>query len=91
MLKNITGKEIESLRQKGAIIIDIREKEEFARKRIKDSINLSINEIDDINYDKEKPIVVCCNCGIRSIAVGERLCELGYKNVYNLDGGIEKY
>ena len=38
--------------------------------------------------DKNKPIVVYCSVGYRSERIGEKLKEAGYKNVYNLYGGI---
>lgn len=72
-------------------IIDFRDKEEFLENKIEGSINLSIEEIDKILKiipNKNSKIIVCCSRGIRSIAAGEHICELGYKNVYNLDGGI---
>lgn len=91
MLKNITAKELKRFCFKKTVIIDIRTKEEFEEKNMKGSINLDISEIDKIsemNLDKKTCIIVCCTSGIRSIAAGERLCEMGYKNVYNLVGGI---
>ena len=91
MLKNITGNEAKKLWQEGAIFIDIRDKEEYEQEKIQGAINIELNDIDSIttkDIAKEKNIVVYCTSGVRSIVAGERLCELGYKRVYNLMGGV---
>jgi rhodanese-related sulfurtransferase len=93
MLKNITANQLRFCFDK-IVIIDIREREEFDKKYIPGSVNMDINEIDKVSeliLDKNTPIVVCCTSGIRSIAAGERLCEIGYTNVYNLLGGINAF
>jgi rhodanese-related sulfurtransferase len=41
--------------------------------------------------DKNANIVVYCSIGVRSEQIGEKLLKLGYKNVYNLYGGIFEY
>ena len=39
----------------------------------------------------QQKIIVVCGKGIRSIAIAEELSDMGYKNVYNLMDGYEKY
>lgn len=38
---------------------------------------------------KEKPIVVMCNSGQRSVGAAFMLSQLGYKEIYNLTYGIQ--
>ena len=41
--------------------------------------------------DKSKKIFVYCKMGGRSLKSQERLVELGFKNVVNLEGGYDAY
>ncbi len=41
--------------------------------------------------DPEKPIIVHCASGRRSLVAAQMLIGLGYREVYNLEGGIQAY
>jgi len=74
-----------------AIILDSREKEEYEVSHIHGARwigyeNFSIQKMADI--PKNQPIVIYCSVGVRSQRVGLRLKEEGYKDVYNLYGGL---
>lgn len=45
-----------------------------------------LQRLDDI--PKDKPVVFHCKSGGRSGKVVEKLEQMGYENVYNLEGGI---
>ncbi len=72
----------------GVTIIDVRSPGEYAEGHIKTAINIPLDVIDTISYDKDIPIVVYCASGIRSKQAAEKLVEMEYTNIYNLDGGI---
>lgn len=88
--KNIDCKESKKLIDSGAILIDVRSKEEYEKGYLKDAINISnIDIIDKIekNFpDKESIIIVYCQSGGRSADAAEKLVKNGYKKVYNLGG-----
>ena len=75
--------------KKGAIIIDVRNKEEFGGGHIKVSINIPLDHIGD-NFsrlkDKNQVIITCCASGIRSASAKNILKSNGYTNVYNGGG-----
>lgn len=52
-----------------------------------------IKEIEDPKYDaiKDKPIVTYCTGGIRCEILSSLMKKRGFKEVYQLDGGIVKY
>lgn len=94
MIKNIDIYELKNLiKTEDVLLIDTRETAEYRKKRIQGAINIEVDDIDKILKicpDKNKKILVYCTKGIRSIVVAERLDELGYTEIYNLDEGIEK-
>ena len=71
-----------------AVIIDVRTAQEFASGYIDGAVNIPVDNIDSIEYDKDAVIIVYCASGMRSSNAAETLIDLGYTNVYNLDGGL---
>lgn len=71
-----------------AIIIDVRELDEYNTGHIDGAVNIPLAEIANVNYDKETVIIVYCASGMRSSSAADELIDLGYENVYNLDGGL---
>jgi rhodanese-related sulfurtransferase len=74
-----------------AVILDTREKEEFAISHIRSARwvgyeTFTLVSVSDI--PKDKTIVVYCSIGARSQDIGKKLKAEGYQNVYNLYGGI---
>ena len=78
-----------------AAIIDVRSPEEFAGQHIDNAINIDWNgdnfEGKIGKYDKSKPIFVYCMSGGRSKKAAEKLGELGFSKIYELQGGIMKW
>ena len=78
-----------------AQIIDVRTPEEFALEHIDKAINidwLDDNFVSDAEkLDKSKPLLIYCKSGHRSKKASEKLQELGFTNIYELNGGFEKW
>jgi thioredoxin len=76
-------------------IIDVRTPEEFNSDHIENAKNvnwLGDNFVKDAEkYDKTKPLFVYCKSGARSKKAAEKLDELGFKNIYQLEGGFLKW
>lgn len=71
----------------GALLVDVRPKEQYDEEHLGGAISLPISEIenaDNIIPSKDKIIIVYCNSGVNSKIAKEKLNNLGYKNVYNL-------
>ena len=89
--KIITSTEAQDLLKNDAILIDVRSAEEYSEFYIKDSINVpldNIQELPDLIEDKETVIILYCETGERSKEAAKKLAKLGYKNLYSLDGGL---
>lgn len=73
----------------GAILLDVRTKEEYNEKHIDGASLLPLNKIDidsisQIVSEKDTPIIVYCRSGNRSQQAREKLIALGYSKVYDL-------
>jgi phage shock protein E len=83
------GTNYAELAKKGAIILDVRSKAEFAGGHIKGSVNISVDTLSN-NLgklkDKNKPIITCCASGMRSASAKSILAANGYTQVYNGGG-----
>lgn len=73
-------------------IIDVRTADEFADGYIKGAKNINIQnknfELIANDLDKEKPVYIYCRSGMRSAKAGKTLEEMGFKEIYDLKGGI---
>ena len=75
------------------ILIDVRSRREYKETHLNNSINIPLYEIkkDIIKLikNKNKKLLLVCQSGIRSAKAVKILEDLGYKEVYNLKGGLE--
>ncbi|TPG40219.1 thioredoxin domain-containing protein [Flavobacterium pectinovorum] len=76
-------------------ILDVRTPEEFESEHIDNAANVNWNgegfAEKVATYDKSKPVFVYCLSGGRSKKAAAKLNELGFTNVYELEGGIMKW
>jgi rhodanese-related sulfurtransferase len=74
------------------IVVDVREPPEFAEGHIEGARNIPLGKLDErvgeLESHKNKPIVVNCQSGTRSLAAGKKLTTLGFTQVYEMKGGI---
>lgn len=71
---------------KGAIIVDVRSKGEYAGGHIKNSINIPVDQLSNNLSklkDKNQYIVCCCASGMRSGTAKKILESNGYTAVFN--------
>lgn len=71
------------------VLLDVREKAEYANQHIPNSINLPLSNIlavGEILPDKNATIFVYCLSGGRSQSAASQMDKMGYQNIYNLGG-----
>ena len=78
---------------KNPILLDTREKSEYDVSHLKNGVcvgfdDFKLEEIKKKYTNKNDTIVVYCSLSVRSEIIGAKLKKAGYKNVYNLYGGI---
>ena len=87
---------VENLNDKdeNIVLLDAREPREFEVSHLNKAICVGYDHFDlkktiqQLPEDKNTKIVVYCSLGIRSEDIAEQLKKAGYKNVFNLYGGI---
>lgn len=81
---------VRDLVESGAYIIDVRERQEYARGHIKNAINIPLSELRKriSEIPKDKTVYVHCRTGQRSYNAVLALQNLGFDNVYNITGSF---
>lgn len=76
-----------------ALLLDVRERDEYRQGRVPGSRNLplsAIQGITEVTEDFDRPLFVYCLSGARSRQAAALLQGMGYRNVTNI-GGINRY
>ena len=92
--KIITAREASDLiNNDNVTLLDIRDEDSFLQGHIPNAINLSNNNIDEVinNSDRKHNILIYCYKGISSQSVAQHFCDLGYKNIFSLEGGFTEF
>ena len=76
----------------GLVVLDIRTPEEFNDVRLAGAVNVDYYDADFADqldaFDKNDPYVMYCRSGNRSSDAVKTMKELGFVEVYEIDGGI---
>ena len=75
------------------VLLDVREPSEWRIAHIQGSVFISLGELAEHAHelDPARPIVCICHHGIRSHAAAMELLRLGFAQVYNLSGGVDRW
>ena len=80
---------------KDMLILDVRETTDHVHSRIEGAINIPRGvvelEIGDTAPDTSRTVVAYCGGGGRSAMVADVLQQMGYKDVYSLQGGFKQW
>ncbi|MDB2092066.1 MULTISPECIES: rhodanese-like domain-containing protein [Clostridium] len=96
-IKNLGDKEAQAFieNNKELVILDVRRYNEFKAGNIPNSINIPVEEleweIEQLEDYKDKPILVYCRAGHRSVVACNILNDAGFEKLYNLSYGTLGY
>jgi len=93
-ISQITPEELKEMKDSGNVkLIDVREKREWDYCKLEGAELIPVRNIQRIDIDAEpdETVVVYCHTGQRSYFAAQILQKRGYKNVLNLQGGIDAY
>lgn len=70
-------------------LVDVRSRMEFTQGHVPGAINIPLNELQRRTQEisNEKPVIVICASGNRSMSGSDIFARAGFSNVYNLQGG----
>ena len=74
----------------GAVLVDVREADEFRSGHIPGAVNVPLSAVGQVTLPKDKPMFVYCLRGTRSKRAERYLARMGYQNVQSI-GGIAAY
>jgi rhodanese-related sulfurtransferase len=94
-IKEVSAQEAAGEVERGAMLIDVREREDWEAGQIPGAVHLSRGtielEIEESVPAVNTPIICHCGGGSRSALVAESLQKMGYTNVKSLAGGMRAW
>jgi rhodanese-related sulfurtransferase len=91
----ITAAELQERRERGqqVLLIDVREVDEYELAHVEGARLLPLSQFNEwaASLDPGVEAVVMCHHGIRSAQVCAFLARQGFKNLSNLEGGIDSW
>jgi rhodanese-related sulfurtransferase len=94
-VREVSAAEASQEQAHGALLIDVREDDEFKNDHAKGAIHLSKGivelRIEENVPDVATPIICYCGGGSRSALVADNLQKMGYTNVASMAGGFKAW
>ena len=94
-IREVSAQEANQQRKEGAILIDVRETEEFAKGHAEGAVHISRGvlelRIEQAVPEVSTPIICYCGGGMRSALAAESLQKMGYTNVASMAGGMKAW
>ncbi|MBM3661628.1 MAG: molybdopterin-synthase adenylyltransferase MoeB [Actinobacteria bacterium] len=94
-ITEVSTSEAEELLAGGAVLLDVREADEFEQGAVPGSVFLPRGhleaQVESRLVDKTVPVVVMCAGGVRSAFAARTLGELGYSDVVSMAGGFNRW
>ncbi len=87
---NINDAVEECRNTQGAVLLDVREADEFRCGHIPGAVNAPLSVLEQVTLPKDKPLYIYCLRGTRSRQAVSRLARMGYQNARSI-GGITSY
>lgn len=94
-ITNVTADEVYKMlsSNKDYFILDVRSKEEFDSGHIEGAYLIPVSELENrlAELPQDKQIIVYCGSGSRSTSAANILLEKGFKEIFNMTGGITEW
>jgi rhodanese-related sulfurtransferase len=94
-VREVSPTEANQQQEQGALLIDVRESDEYAMGHVLGAIHLSRGvlelRIERLVPDPSTPILCYCGGGSRSALAADSLQKMGYTNVASMAGGFKAW
>ena len=87
---NINDAVEECRKTTGAVLMDVRESDEFRSGHIPGAVSVPLSAISQVTLTKDKPLFIYCLRGTRSRRAASFFKRMGYQNARSI-GGIASY
>ncbi len=86
----VTSKEAQHMVKNGIGLLDVRSKDEYRKRALRNSVNIPVSELRRSlkKLDHERKYILCCTTGVQSEVAAFVLAENGF-DVYVLKGGLQ--
>jgi rhodanese-related sulfurtransferase len=78
--------------RENGVLVDVCEPNEYREGHIPRAINIPLSQLEErvkeLEKYKDRPVVLCCRSGNRSLKAATRLKRHGFAKVYSLAGGL---
>lgn len=85
----------ELIKREPVLILDVRTPEEYREGHIKGSVLIPVQELDreyvKISDHLQKPVLIYCRSGNRSVTASNILVSKGFRHLYHMKGGIKSW
>lgn len=77
-------------------LIDVRTPKEFAEGALPGAVNIDYFDEENFfkafdGYNRKEPIYLYCRTGNRSIQTAQKLAEMGFEEIYDMEGGYTQW
>jgi molybdopterin/thiamine biosynthesis adenylyltransferase/rhodanese-related sulfurtransferase len=94
-IREVDTAEAAASRDAGAVVLDVREPEEYQQGAIPGAIHIARgnleSNIENRIPDKQVPVLIHCASGVRSVFAAKTMQELGYTDVVSVKGGFNRW
>lgn len=87
----LTPAEAQARQQSGALLVDVRESHERATGMAAGAVACAADSLVATFTDRTREIALICESGMRSLRAAASLRELGYGNVFSVEGGTRRW
>jgi rhodanese-related sulfurtransferase len=72
------------------LVVDVRTSQEYAQGHLKGAMNIPLSDlpVQIGGLDRNRPILVYCQTGVRSAQAATMLVNAGFTQVYDMEGGL---
>lgn len=90
-LPNLSPSEAKRLMDEGAVLVDIRDRDEHARERVPGAQNHPLSQLDNASFSDTAVVIFHCRSGMRTQTNVARLAKAVQGQAYVVEGGIDAW
>jgi sulfur-carrier protein adenylyltransferase/sulfurtransferase len=94
-IEQLSAQDAQEAHNSGSLLIDVRTPKEFALGAAEGAINCPRDALElslqRITTDLERPLILMCASGTRSLLAAANLKQMGYRSVRSLTGGLDAW